>query len=46
MANKVFAIITDSDREQALKVGLVYPMNWQKDLGLDYVIQKNPLFHL
>ena len=30
MANKVFAIITDTDREQALKVGLIYPLNCVK----------------
>ena len=37
MANKVFAIITDSDREQALEVGLVYPMNCAKNKWLDEV---------
>lgn len=37
MANKVFAIITDSDREQALEVSLVYPMNCAKNKWLDEV---------
>ena len=37
MANKVFAIITDSNREQALEVGLVYPMNCAKNKWLDEV---------
>jgi hypothetical protein len=37
MANKVFAIITDADREQALEVGLVYPMNCAKNKWLDEV---------
>jgi len=37
MANKVFAIVTDSDREQALEVSLVYPMNCAKKKWLDEV---------
>jgi hypothetical protein len=37
MANKVFAIITDSDREQALEVGLVYPTNCARNKWLDEV---------
>jgi hypothetical protein len=37
MANKVFAIITDSDREQALEVGLIYPLNCAKNKWLDEV---------
>jgi len=37
MANKVFAIITDSDREQALEVGLVYPTNCARYKWLDEV---------
>jgi hypothetical protein len=30
MSNKVFAIISDSDREKALEVGLIYPLNCAK----------------
>jgi hypothetical protein len=37
MANKVFAIITDTDREQALEVGLIYPMNCAKNKWLEEV---------
>ena len=37
MANKVFAIITDTDREQALEVGLVYPLNCAKNKWLEEV---------
>lgn len=37
MANKVFAIISDDDREQALEVSLVYPMNCAKNKWLDEV---------
>ena len=37
MANKVFAIITDNDREQALEVGLIYPMNCAKNKWLEEV---------
>ena len=37
MANKVFAIITDTDREQALEVGLIYPLNCAKNKWLEEV---------
>jgi hypothetical protein len=37
MANRVFAIISDSDREKALEVGLVYPLNCAKNKWLDEV---------
>ena len=37
MANKVFAVVTDTDREQALEVGLVYPTNCAKNKWLDEV---------
>ena len=37
MANKVFAIITDNDREQALEVGLIYPLNCAKNKWLEEV---------
>jgi hypothetical protein len=37
MTNKVFAIITDADREQALEVGLVYPLNCAKNKWLEEV---------
>ena len=37
MANKVFCIISDSDREQALEVSLVYPANCAKNKWLDEV---------
>ena len=37
MTDKVFAIITDSDREKALEVGLVYPLNCAKNKWLNEV---------
>jgi hypothetical protein len=37
MANKVFALITDTDREQALEVGLIYPLNCARNKWLDDV---------
>jgi hypothetical protein len=37
MSDKVFAIITDTDREQALEVGLVYPLNCAKNKWLEEV---------
>lgn len=37
MANRVFIIITDTDREQALEVGLVYPLNCAKNKWLEEV---------
>jgi hypothetical protein len=37
VANKVFVIITDNDREQALEVGLIYPMNCAKNKWLEDV---------
>jgi hypothetical protein len=38
VANKVFAIITDTDREQALEVGLIYPLNCAKNKWLEEVM--------
>ena len=35
MSNRVFAIITDTDREQALEVGLIYPLNCVKNKWLE-----------
>ena len=37
MANKVFVIIADADREQALEVGLIYPLNCAKNKWLEDV---------
>ncbi len=37
MADKVFAIITDADREQALEVGLIYPLNCARNKWLEEV---------
>jgi hypothetical protein len=37
MADKVFAIISDSDREQILEVSLVYTLNCAKKKWLDEV---------
>jgi hypothetical protein len=37
MANKVFTIITDADREQALEVSLIYPLNCAKNKWLEEV---------
>jgi hypothetical protein len=37
MASKVFAIITDTDREQALEVSLIYPLNCARNKWLDEV---------
>jgi hypothetical protein len=37
MANSVFVIVTDCDREKALEVGLIYPFNCAKNKWLDEV---------
>ncbi len=37
MADKVFALITDVDREQALEVGLIYPLNCARNKWLEEV---------
>lgn len=37
MANKVFALVSTSDREVALEVGLIYPLNAAKNRWLDEV---------
>lgn len=37
MANKVFALVSTVDREVALEVGLVYPLNAAKKKWLDEV---------
>ena len=37
MANKVFAILSSGDREVALEVGLVYPLNAIKQKWMDEV---------
>jgi hypothetical protein len=37
LANKVFVIVSDTDREQALEVGLVYPLNCAKNKWLEEV---------
>ena len=37
MANKVFAIIANADREQALEVSLVYPLNCAKNKWIEEV---------
>jgi hypothetical protein len=37
VANKVFAIVSTSDREVALEVGLIYPLNAAKNRWLDEV---------
>jgi len=38
LANKVFALISTADREVALEVGLIYPLNAAKKKWLDEVI--------
>ncbi len=37
MATKVFVIVADADREKALEVGLVYPLNCAKFKWLDEI---------
>ena len=37
MAKKVFALISTSDREVVLEVGLIYPLNAAKNKWLDEV---------
>ena len=37
MASSVFVIVTDCDREKALEVGLIYPLNCAKNTWLDEV---------
>jgi len=37
LANKVFALISSADREVALEVGLIYPLNAAKKEWLDEV---------
>ena len=37
MATKVFVIITDDNREKALEVGLIYPLNCAKNKWLEAV---------
>lgn len=37
MADRVFALITDDNREKALEVGLVYPANCAKNKWLEEV---------
>ena len=37
MASKVFALVSNADREVALEVGLIYPLNAAKTGGMDEV---------
>jgi hypothetical protein len=37
MADKVFALITDTDREQAMAVGLIYPLSCARNKWLEEV---------
>ena len=37
MANKVFALVSTADREVALEIGLIYPLNAAKNKWLDEV---------
>lgn len=38
MANKVFALVSTADREVALEVGLIYPLNAAKKKWMEEVI--------